>query len=80
VHTALRDTEGVYVAIDFDAFDESEVAAFMPEPDGVKVSEVERLLKFVREQKPILGVGFSGLVAREENLQPISRLTAALGF
>jgi arginase len=80
VHAALRETEGIYVAVDFDAFDDSEVAAFMPEPGGLPLSEVERFLRFVRKQKPILGVGFSGLVAREENLAPISRLTAALGF
>ena len=80
VHGALRDTAGVYVAIDFDAFDEDEVAAWMPEPDGLAVSEAEELVAFMRERKPILGAGFSGLLARDENLPPISRLTAALGF
>jgi arginase len=80
VHAALRDTEGVYVAIDFDTFDEAEAAAFMPEPGGLPLSEAEALLTFVRERKPILGAGFSGLIARDENLQPISRLTAALGL
>jgi arginase family enzyme len=77
---ALRDTAGVYVAIDFDAFDEGEVAAWMPEPDGLLLSEVEALFASVREQQPILGVGFSGLLADEKNLGPISRLTDALGF
>jgi arginase len=77
---ALRDTAGVYVAIDFDAFDPSEVAAWMPEPDGLAVSEAEALLASVREQQPILGIGFSGLLHDERNLKPISRLTDTLGF
>jgi arginase family enzyme len=80
VHGALRDTEGVYVAIDFDAFDAGEVSAFMPEPGGLRLSEVEKLLMSLPGPKPILGAGFSGLVADKKNLRPISRLTAALGF
>ena len=80
VDGALRDTAGVYVALDFDAFDEDEVAAFMPEPGGLSLSEVEELLVSVREQKPVLGAGFTAMLPREENLRPISRLTAALGL
>jgi arginase len=80
VEAALRDTAGVYVAIDFDAFDPSEVAAWMPEPDGLRLSEVEALLAEVREERPILGAGFSGLVDDERNGRPISRLTDSLGF
>jgi arginase family enzyme len=77
---ALRDTAGVYVAIDFDSMDESEVASFMPEPDGLTLSEVEALVATTREQKPVLGAGFSAMLPREQNLEPISRLTTALGF
>jgi arginase len=80
VEAALRDTAGVYVAIDFDAFDPSEVAAWMPEPDGLRVSEVEALLAGVRERRPILGAGFSGLLDDERNGRPISRLTDGLGL
>jgi arginase family enzyme len=80
VEAALRDTAGVYVAIDFDAFDPGEVAAWMPEPEGLRVSEVETLLAGVREQRPILGAGFSGLIDDERNHRPISRLTDGLGF
>jgi arginase family enzyme len=80
VDGALRDTVGVYVALDLDAFDEDEVAAFMPEPGGLRVSEVEDVLVSVREQKPVLGAGLTAMLPREENLAPISRLTAALGF
>jgi arginase family enzyme len=80
VDGALRDTAGAYVAIDFDALDETEVAAFMPEPGGLALSEVEALVSATRKQAPVLGAGFSALLPREENLGPISRLTAALGF
>jgi arginase family enzyme len=80
VDGALRDTAGAYVAIDFDALDETEVAAFMPEPGGLALSEVEALVSSTRKHAPVLGAGFSALLPREENLGPISRLTAALGF
>jgi arginase family enzyme len=80
VAAALDDTAGVYVAVDFDAFDESEAIAFMPEPGGLRVAEVEQLLASMRERTPVLGLGLSGLLGREENLEPISRLTAAVGY
>lgn len=77
---ALEDTAGMYVALDFDALAEDEAASWMPEPGGLAVEEVEALLRSARERKPVLGVGFSGLLRREENLQPVARLTAALGL
>jgi arginase len=77
---ALVDTAGMYVALDFDAFAEDEVASWMPEPGGLTVEEVEALLRSARERKPVLGAGFSGLLRRDENLEPVSRLTAALGL
>jgi arginase family enzyme len=80
IHRAVRDTAGVYAAIDFDVFAESEVAAFMPEPGGLELSEIERLLTFMRERKPIRGAGFSALLPDEQNLAAIFRLTAALAF
>ena len=80
VTDALDETAGVYVAIDFDAFDEREAASFMPEPGGLALAETEALLTSVRERRPVLGTGFSGLLARNENLHAISRLSAALGL
>jgi arginase len=80
VDGALADTAGMYIALDFDAFAEDEVASWMPEPGGLTVEEVEALLRSAREQKPVLGAGFSGLLRRDENLEPVSRLTAALGL
>jgi arginase family enzyme len=77
---ALADTAGMYVALDFDAFAEEEVASWMPEPGGLSVAEAEALLRTARERKPLLGAGFSGLLNREQNLEPVARLTSALGL
>ena len=80
VDAALAESAGMYVALDFDAFDDGEVASWMPEPGGLAVAEAEAVLRSAREQKPMLGAGFSGLLNREQNLEPVSRLTAALGL
>jgi arginase family enzyme len=80
VPRALEGAEGAYVAIDFDALADDEVAAFMPEPDGLAVAEVESILRAAREQRPVLGAGFTAFLPDEANLQPIARLGGALGF
>ena len=68
------------MAIDFDALDEREVAPFMPEPDGLSLAEVDDTLSSVREQKPILGAGFTAFLPDERNIPALSRLSVALGF
>jgi arginase family enzyme len=80
VESALDGTDGVYAAVDFDAFDEDEVAPFMPEPGGLALGEAERVLDSAGDRKPLLGVGFSGLVHNPRNGAAISRLAAAVGF
>ncbi|HEV2903183.1 MAG TPA: arginase family protein [Gaiellaceae bacterium] len=80
VADALDETAGVYVAADFDAFGEDEVASFMPEPGGLSLEEAEDVLAGVRESKGVLGTGLSGLLHAERNLEPARRLTAALGL
>lgn len=80
VVSALDATVGAYVAVDFDAFGEDEVAPFMPEPDGLSLDEAEKLLGDVCGRKDLLGAGFSGLVPDERNVEPARRLTAALGL
>jgi arginase len=80
VETALADTAGAYVAIDFDALDAVEVAPFMPEADGLAVHEVEAHLVSVRARCPVLGAGFSGFLADDRNVPVIGRLAAAAGF
>jgi arginase len=80
VVSALDGTVGAYVAVDFDAFGQDEVASFMPEPGGLSLEEAEKLLGGVRGRKDPLGAGFSGLVPDERNLEPARRLAAALGL
>ncbi len=77
---ALEGTAGAYVAVDFDAFGEDEVAPFMPEPGGLSLEEAEEVLGVVRGRTDVLGTGLSGLVPDERNLEPARRLAAALGL
>ena len=77
---ALDETNGAYIAVDFDAFGEDEVAPFMPEPDGLSLGEAEEVLAAVRLRKDVLGMGLSGLRRDERNLEPARRLAAALGL
>jgi arginase len=80
VARAVGDTEGVYVAIDFDSLDADEVAPFMPEPGGLALAEVEELLQAVRQEKAVLGAGFTAMLPDEANLPAVTRLGSALGF
>lgn len=77
---AIAGTDGVYVALDCDSLDESEVASFMPVPGGLRVADVERIFRDLARAAPIVGVGLSGLVAEERNFAPLTRLLAALGL
>jgi arginase len=80
VGAALEGTEGAYVAFDCDVLDPSELAVFMPEPDGMTLAEAESCLAALAERTSILGAGLSGLRADERNVEPLARLTAALGL
>ncbi len=52
----------------------------MPEPGGLTLAEVEQLLRQVDERALVLGAGFSALVADQRNVDPLTRLSAALGL
>ena len=80
VARAMDGTSGAYVAVDFDSLSDDEVAPFMPEPGGLSVSEAEDVLRDVRAQNRVLGVGLSAMLPDERNLEPAGRLTAALGL
>jgi arginase len=67
-------TAPVYVALDCDVLDAAEVASFMPEPGGLSVAEVERLLRAV---PGVVGMGVTGLRPDPRNVEPVSRLVAA---
>jgi len=77
---ALEGTEGAYVSLDVDSLEPGEIHPFMPEPGGLTLAEVEKLLLQVRERAPVLGAGFSGLAAEPENVEPLTRLALALGL
>jgi arginase len=77
---ALEDTDGAYVALDFDVLDTAEAAPFMPEPGGLSVADVEAVLQDARDRRPILGAGFTAFLLEDRNLPVLSRLTTAAGF
>ncbi|MBA2359479.1 MAG: arginase family protein [Actinobacteria bacterium] len=77
---ALDATAGVYVAIDFDVFSGGEVAPFMPEPEGLSVSDAERLLVSVQDANRVLGAGFTAMLPDGRNVEPARRLASALGL
>ena len=52
VEHALEGTDAVYVALDCDAVEPGELGVFMPEPDGIHLNELERLLRRRRRTCP----------------------------
>ena len=75
---ALEGTAGVYVALDCDALEPSGVRAFMPEPGGLSLAETGELFGQIKVEAQVLGAGLSGLAAEPSNVEPLSRLCAAL--
>jgi arginase len=76
----LAQVDCIYVAIDCDVFEPSELTAFMPEPGGPSLAELERELGRIRESGTVVGVGLSGLAPERENISKLERLTTALGL
>jgi arginase len=70
----------VYVAIDVDVFEPSELAVFMPEPGGPSLADVERQLGRIRAGGTVIGMGLTGLAPKPANVEKVERLTTALGF
>jgi arginase family enzyme len=70
----------VYVALDCDVFEPSELGVFMPEPDGPTLTQVERMLGSIRTSGSVVGAGFSGLAPAPANVEKLERLAATLGF
>lgn len=77
---ALSDAGCVYVALDADAIDGSELASFMPEPGGLSLAETERMLGGIRERVAVVGAGLTGLTPEPASVEPLARLCAALGL
>ncbi|HET8528070.1 MAG TPA: arginase family protein [Gaiellaceae bacterium] len=70
----------VYVALDCDVFEPSELGAFMPEPGGPTLAQVERQLGSIRASGSVVGAGLTGLAPDPRNVEKLERLAAALGF
>jgi len=69
--------DGVYVAVDGDVIEPGDLDVFMPESDGIRLDELERLLASL--PRPV-GAGFSGLLASARNEAALARLGHALGL
>ena len=69
--------EVVYVAVDGDVGDPDELDVFMPEPDGLALSELEHLLASL--PRPV-GAGLTGFRASVRNEKTLARLGHALGL
>ena len=80
VERALEGADAVYVALDCDAFDPNELAVWMPEPDGLRLAEVEELLRDLSGRTRVAGLGFTGLVHDEASEPKLARLAGALGL
>jgi arginase len=76
----LERVDCVYVALDADVAEPSELTVFMPEPGGPTLVELEALLAGVRERATVVGAGFSGLAPDPANVEKLQQLAAALGF
>ena len=76
----LARVDCVYVALDADVAEPSELTVFMPEPGGPTLAELEALLATARDGATVVGAGFSGLAPDPANVDKLHRLATALGF
>jgi arginase len=80
IDRALADTDAVYVALDLDVLDPSEVDVLTPEPEGPSADEIDALLRDVAGTATIAGIGVTGFLATERNATVAARMLAAAGF
>jgi arginase len=78
VARALEGVSCVYVALDADVVEPSELSVFMPEPGGLSIGEVEAILGNVADSASVVGAGFTGLSFEPTNVEPLTRLARAL--
>jgi arginase len=69
--------ETVYVALDGDVIEPSELDVFFPEPGGMPLDRLEELLASIPTPA---GAGFTGLTASDRNEGALARLGHALGL
>jgi arginase len=76
----LEGSDAVYVAFDADVIEPGELPSFMPEPDGMRLDEAERILRAVTERATVAGAGVTGVTPDPASVAPLTRLVAALGL
>jgi arginase len=76
VERALEGTDAVYVALDTDVLDPGEFEPFMPEPDGLRITEVESLLRAVASRGDVAGLGLTAFLPAADT-GVLARLAAA---
>ena len=80
VDSALEGADAVYVALDGDVLRPGELNAFMPEPGGPTLDELEALLNSLAGKARVAGAGVTGLRPDPRNVEPVTRLLTALGL
>jgi arginase len=80
VERALTEADAVYVALDLDVLDPSEIDVLIPEPDGLSADELEALVRDLAVRSPIAGVGVTGFLSTARNAGVAARMLAAAGF
>ena len=80
LQAVLDRVDHVYVALDCDVFEPSELQSWMPEPGGPTVADVARDFDRIRASGALVGVGLTGLAPAKDNVYKLERLTAALGL
>ena len=80
IEEALEGADAVYVAFDADSVEPGELAVFMPEPNGLRLVDIEETLRGIAARTRVAGVGFSGLLPDPGNEERLARLAAALGL
>ena len=80
IAATLEGTDGVYVAFDCDVVDASELASFMPEPDGLSLGDAGALLQGIADRSTVIGVGLSGLTPDPAAVPPLQGILSSLGL
>ncbi len=80
VDRALEGVDAVYVALDLDVLDPSEVDVLIPEPHGMSADELEVLLRDLAARTALAGIGITGFLATERNAALAVRMLRAAGF
>ncbi|HEX4746046.1 MAG TPA: arginase family protein [Gaiellaceae bacterium] len=80
IDRAVSGADAVYVALDLDVLDPSEVDVLIPEPAGPTADEIESLLRELSARTTVAGIGVTGFLATERNALLASRMLAAAGY